>query len=1538
MKEDRPFIPKDVIEFQRSQISLLTPINPSKIRSVLSNLDKQYEYKSKDYMSCIIVYFCGNISIKIALEQLSRLKTPPQLCGKIISKADFMWTCLDCSLKGNSTCYCHECFDIEKHKNHKYIYQVGTAGCCDCGDEVSLKPESFCEKHKFSYKENPSMGLLPPYNQIYGPIICEHLMKRLHKMLCEIPHDQLINPVKDTILSMQNVFMLLSNIFRLSPLFIDIIANCMLLKFNDHETTHVCEYKENKGENEGKLHICTCSVLDNIIKYVLHLTENKIISEFLSQLAKLHKEFGQAFLSSFWKNYPYIAKLSNKRQMSADFLEKILWQVISICPTLENCVLPYFNSILYVFDNLASQIIITPGNFDEAKFKAAECLLFDYRYFFNREGSLSQYLITQTVFVEKIIRILSRLQYVNHVIPIKEHIPYELLGINLNIYKAIHQFIEIVCYTFRHYDYKNTEINAYIFKVLFEEIKNDYKIIINKSFINTANTPLFMGFMIILAGYIHKTKITRIIDILPNLCELTNTPKVEILLIFDYISQRQIKVFQFLAKIDAGYWVHYGDAINLLKIFEEESRHDLTYLNICLLQICLAIFGLNNDNHKEKSIFAILGINELLKEVVLYDNDKNKLKRLLEKIVSLILQILFNDIAILSTILKCSYDFQGKMPNENINLFIENFYRKEISMLFIKEDEKERIYESVNFDLFIENIPYYLRVQNYENYFIDLFTRKEYPNEKICYKPNSQILNYMNLFNLASEKGKGLVNIELNIKGLKKVLNQQKINLFKTNFMIVPIQFIENINKILIENYLLNENISKETQEFILKIIKKDTEIYNNEMLQFINLKFIYEILLLDTKQIQAFFNTDFIIQIYTSINKFIENIKPENSYFDTFSELQNLLLNKHNSLLKIFPEISYQNNSQKSLPENSESSIKTKNRERQLQILAQYKAQQDKFKSKNIPEISSSTSIFSDQNLEKCCICTAPMQKCEFSRNPYGYFCFLTTSGIYHRAYFDTGKQITSQYEKISIPGIKPHILPERCKIFHSCGHMMHLSCFESYTKTRESKIYQCPACKNPMNSILPSIENQTLIKDIKIMKNVYEFFEPFRNDVMEETMSLSIIVIHFMDLLNTAISLVDLTNIHEIFVTKQKYFKCCLNSILSIISQDNFSEVSRYFEDTNRVNMRNLPMQNQTQVVTSRIFYNIFTHWAKSGKMQDDLEIMLKNNFLNGICIFLIQSAVKYYLLIYKNNELNKDEIANLGNEIAKIFTEKKEEIEKEFLHFLKKLIFIKSIIENWDYNDSSLENIRNILNKNNKSDSEKIQELLDILNISENPFIYLIEKLNNNENIFCYTKSAKLENILKKLGPRVDKKITPDISFYLTTTKLDFRFVTLPGSYSDLFLKFYPQICQQCKKSDQNKCLCLTCGAIVCANSACCRFFINKESRPVESIGEVTNHTLLCCGGTGIFLYLYYGTLILQSDKLGVQISSFYINKYGKDISFFCKNNGLPFTSTEFSKYLLNETKYKELREIIATGKEKYVIWQEINKGSGIVRSNV
>lgn len=80
------------------------------------------------------------------ISKVKRIKTPSQVCGKILEPGEHAYKCSTC--ENDSSCVlCVDCFEQSKHVGHSYKLIQVVGGCCDCGDPCAWDPAGFCSRH-----------------------------------------------------------------------------------------------------------------------------------------------------------------------------------------------------------------------------------------------------------------------------------------------------------------------------------------------------------------------------------------------------------------------------------------------------------------------------------------------------------------------------------------------------------------------------------------------------------------------------------------------------------------------------------------------------------------------------------------------------------------------------------------------------------------------------------------------------------------------------------------------------------------------------------------------------------------------------------------------------------------------------------------------------------------------------------------------------------------------------------------------------------------------------------------------------------------------------------------------------------------------------------------------------------------------------------------------------------------------------------------------------------------------------------------------
>ncbi|DAZ96356.1 TPA: LOW QUALITY PROTEIN: hypothetical protein N0F65_008006, partial [Lagenidium giganteum] len=120
----------------------------------------------------------------------------------------------------------------------------------------------------------------------------------------------------------------------------------------------------------------------------------------------------------------------------------------------------------------------------------------------------------------------------------------------------------------------------------------------------------------------------------------------------------------------------------------------------------------------------------------------------------------------------------------------------------------------------------------------------------------------------------------------------------------------------------------------------------------------------------------------------------------------------------------------------------------------------------------------------------------------------------------------------------------------------------------------------------------------------------------------------------------------------------------------------------------------------------------------------------------------------------------------------------------------------------------------------------------------------------------------------------------------------FATCSGGYRTRYLrslprpyvKFYSELakrrCESCNQFPARPAVCLLCGLLLCAANTC-PSVQNDKGYPEESNpGACTVHAKKCGRGSGIFLLVLEGAVLLVYWKLAAYVSSLYVDEYGEE----------------------------------------------------------
>ena len=193
-------------------------------------------------------------------------------CGKLIEEGGGGWKCKDCELQ-NSSLYCNDCFIKEKHLGHDiYFYPSVGNGICDCGDNLVLKKEGFCDKHKGDYTNMKDlMDFIKSSIDEKSSDNINNIFNKIILLFVDIIKNLEDDKVEEDVEDGTEIYKMFDSL----EIFIDKIYKNNLgffyfltLKFTEnfpYETNHKCfSYDENKNlvifikKDIEKKHTCIC--------------------------------------------------------------------------------------------------------------------------------------------------------------------------------------------------------------------------------------------------------------------------------------------------------------------------------------------------------------------------------------------------------------------------------------------------------------------------------------------------------------------------------------------------------------------------------------------------------------------------------------------------------------------------------------------------------------------------------------------------------------------------------------------------------------------------------------------------------------------------------------------------------------------------------------------------------------------------------------------------------------------------------------------------------------------------------------------------------------------------------------------------------------------------------------------------------------------------------------------------------------------------------------------------------------------------------
>lgn len=107
------------------------------------------------------------------------------------------------------------------------------------------------------------------------------------------------------------------------------------------------------------------------------------------------------------------------------------------------------------------------------------------------------------------------------------------------------------------------------------------------------------------------------------------------------------------------------------------------------------------------------------------------------------------------------------------------------------------------------------------------------------------------------------------------------------------------------------------------------------------------------------------------------------------------------------------------------------------------------------------------------------------------------------------------------------------------------------------------------------------------------------------------------------------------------------------------------------------------------------------------------------------------------------------------------------------------------------------------------------------------------------------------------------------------------SLPRPYVKFYSELAKRKCQSCNQFPARPAVCLLCGMLLCAANTCPSIHSDKGGYPDEANpGACTVHAKKCGRGSGMFLLVLEGAVLLVYWKLAAYVGSLYVDEYGEE----------------------------------------------------------
>ena len=1560
--------PKDNPEFQENMRELLegNEHNPGLTPEVIEELETRYSRLSEEFKVGLLIMLLNNWEYE---EEITKIKevhgTISRICGKRFTEGAISWSCRTCEVSASesNTCWCDSCFIPERHIGHDTLYTISWGGCCDCGDSSCLKPTSYCPEHTPHEAPLHSTASLPTFLQEGVDVLIAYLHKMLNLIMARGAGDEEVEvevrglePLdEENIIMLTNAMVILNELSDCSTFLRDKIKELIMSGSTmDSMTLHFCvdQLHDVSALSAATLlpHICTCSMVDNIMKYLTLIGDNSNTCAFMAEMAKQDSEFRLAVFTAFFANYAYVGEYSNLRE---DEKMATIESVMSQCRTIHDedpTLMPFLKN-----PNLRTQYIDIVGKkCDELISRTADFpdlimmgnLKTDFTSNIKERKIAANYLISNTDFYDRFLSICERVQFADQ----REKI--ETSGIDRNYligYMTITPLTELFAEDLVNINFDNQESLkkiALLFRQALLKSIDKFQTIQEKYYLYI---PLNWIFSIFLTKFIGKCWVKRemILDI--------NKLKEFLMEIFEFdsesafcdfldiIGQITLRHINFILEIMSGLWNGQGTDMTdqIVKIYfsEDFSISGWDY-DLALIQI---IYSLISSDTLNNWVCENIQLDEKI--------DAQKIEKLKEARLYYMAAILSNDTAIPKLTLLKKMNWFGHYSKSSQKM-LDFVIKKQAVRQIIGKKDKEKI-KAFNIMEIVNSLNHqFKRADEAEGIIREMCEPTETASGQKGSKLTNMGLAYFNTFSISHLKD--FFDSELVFKEYLKFEKITELDLLHNSKQETQILFIlqalqdkqlmRGVLEIMIEKFNSIEGFEIGSKLFVLKIIYT-----------------LMHALLQNPAKYENIFLTK--IQDIEPFSKNITEFKQVNREYRVSCD------NLVQMLSGFFPEL-YKENSQASLEKTISGDHKSKMlaaKDRQAEIMAKFAEKREGFMRKLesgavVEEIKENMGM---NELEKdvsktaiCCHCKETLyldSLKEYNCNPFGRCVCIAMNNIialknrsdhkyavkYLEEYNPEGR-IYSPYLHTAIKGSDPNICLTTTT---SCGHYLHYQCLNQYKSTNKSLslqgIFTCPFCKYYSHALAPQFPLTTQKVDDLAYLCTEEYLKCLYCKDMNQVGLNGLKSFEDMspDLLGTEIFNNGFKSLsHELEISTlldmHKYLKSGKLETLqilirSLILYETVTSRQKNREEAHAKIMENLSEGNPQSMKYDKYIVNgifILFEFITKQKSQSS-QIIIED--INLECPEFTKNIEKGLIFLFEQALigciLNKER--NLERQIALISTTEiidlcYADIEIHIIRYLERFFYLKGAFESW--NSTKIE-----ITIEELTSSNKLDYLMNILSLSQG---IRDLKANSKFHLNSPETQTRIKSYLRNIEADKTGEAPLKSLLYVPLTPPLKLFVNLLPTYDEVFLKEVRRICQHCKKDNQkSKCMCLMCGDILCAKTECCQF--TYQDTPV---GELHQHMLTCEYGIGLFLSFYEGQIIALTKEHSTVFPAPYRNEFNESIMDYLGSRTYRFVkSTDFRKYKLVEGEMAEWGNALGFGKVLVLAYyQTMKTGRSIV----